>query len=251
MAEDCKLPTSTVTHVAVKLSEFWTSDPELWFDQADSVFRQANETASLTKYDHTLAHLPERLLVSVHDLVRKVRKDKSIKDPYKQLEQQLTASHAKSKWQLAYSLIDHPDLGDRRPSVMMDAKLALLPLEESPGTLFLAHFLRRLPQDTQDQLAALDLDSPAEMAARADKIFDCRAANPSTMSAVNRGRGRGDSLDRHRGRTAGRRPTPGQDQSPDHDPNWCYYHQRFGSRTSKCWPGCTYSGNNQQPAPAN
>jgi hypothetical protein len=222
MADDNKLPTSAVTHVAVKLPEFWTSDPELWFDQAESVFCQANLTASLTKYDHMLARLPEQLLVSVCDLVRKVRKDKSIKDPYKQLEQRLTASYAKSKWQLAYSLIDHPDLGDRRPSVMMDAMLALLPPEESPGTLFLAHFLRRLPQDMRDQLAALDLDLPAKMVARADKIFDSRAANPSTMAAVNRSRGRVDSPDCRRGRTAGRWPTPGRDQSPDGDPNWCY-----------------------------
>jgi hypothetical protein len=249
MAEESKA--AALAHVAVKLPEFWTSDPELWFDQADCVFRQANVTASLTKYDHTLARLPERLLVSVRDLVRKVRKDKTIKDPYEQLEQRLTASYAKSKWQLAYSLIDHPDLGDRRPSVMMDAMLALLPPEEQPGTLFLAHFLRRLPQDMRDQLAALDLDSPAEMAARADKIFDSRAANPSTVAAVNRGRTRADSPDHRRGRTAGRRPTPGRDQSPDGNPDWCYYHRRFGSRASKCRPGCTYSGNGQQPPAAN
>jgi hypothetical protein len=31
----------------------------------------------------------------------------------------------------------------------------------------------------------LDLDSPAKMAARADKIFDSQAANPSSVAAVN------------------------------------------------------------------
>jgi hypothetical protein len=96
---------ATVQHVAVKLPDFWTNDRELWFDKADSIFRQANITASLTKYE-VLACLPEKLLVSVRDLVWKVRKDMSIKDPFEQLEQWLTASYAKSKWQLASALID-------------------------------------------------------------------------------------------------------------------------------------------------
>jgi hypothetical protein len=41
-------------------------------------------TTSLTKYDHAHARLSERLLGTVRDLVRKVRKDKSIKDPFEQ-----------------------------------------------------------------------------------------------------------------------------------------------------------------------
>jgi hypothetical protein len=40
-----------VNHVAVKLPEFWTKEPELWFLQAETNFRHAKITCSLTKYD--------------------------------------------------------------------------------------------------------------------------------------------------------------------------------------------------------
>jgi hypothetical protein len=36
-----------VIAVGVKLPEFWTSDPDMWFAQADAVFRRANITSVL------------------------------------------------------------------------------------------------------------------------------------------------------------------------------------------------------------
>jgi hypothetical protein len=46
---------------------------------------------------------------------------------------------------MAYALLDHPDLGDRRPSAMMAEMLSLRYETTAPDSLFLALFLRRLP----------------------------------------------------------------------------------------------------------
>jgi hypothetical protein len=142
-------PATSVSHVAVKLPDFYMADPEMWFTQADSMFRRARITESLTKYDYALQKLPCEVLTSVRELARCVRTG-AVDDPYEQLEEKLTASYQKSPWQRTFKLLDMPDLGDRRPSVLMDAMLTLLPDDVEPNRLFLALFLRRLPADLRD-----------------------------------------------------------------------------------------------------
>jgi hypothetical protein len=83
-------------------------------------------TCSLTKYDYVLQRLPMDELVSVKELARRVRTGE-VDDPYEQLEKKLTASYQRSRWQLTFDLLDMPDLGVRRPSVLMDTMLASLP----------------------------------------------------------------------------------------------------------------------------
>jgi hypothetical protein len=162
---------ATVSSISVKLPDFWLSDPEMWFTQADSIFRRANIKNSLTKYDYALQKLPCEVLLSVRKLALRVRTG-AVEDPYEQLEEKLTASFQKSPWQRTFELLDMPELGDRRPSVLMDAMLALLPEDVPPNRLFLALFLRRLPADMRDHLAAQDLLAPVAMAAAANRLYD-------------------------------------------------------------------------------
>ncbi len=65
-------------------------------------------------------------------------------------------SFGKTKWQMAYSLLDHPDLGDRRPSAMMAEMLSLRFETTPPDSLFLALFLRRLPASIRASTTAAD-----------------------------------------------------------------------------------------------
>jgi hypothetical protein len=117
------------------------------------------------------------VLVSVKELARRVSTGE-VDDPYEQLEAKLTASYQQSPWQLAFDLLDMPDLGDRRPSVLMDTMLAALPDDCTPNRLFGALFLHRLhlPADIRDQLVAQDLKDLAAMAAVADRIYDAHSS---------------------------------------------------------------------------
>ncbi len=71
-------------------------------------------------------------------------------DPVKQeqsytlMKEALLGSYGMTKWQMAYSLLDHPDLGDRRPSAMMAEMLSLRFETTAPDSLFLALFGRGL-----------------------------------------------------------------------------------------------------------
>jgi hypothetical protein len=162
-----------VNHIAVKLPDFWTKEPELWFMQAETTFQRANITCSLTKYDYVLQRLPMDMLVSVKEMARRVRAGE-VDDPYEWLEAKLTASYQRSPWQLTFDLLDMPDLGDRRPSVLMDTMLVSFPDDCQPNRLFMVLFLSPLPPDICDQLIAKDLKEPAAMAAVAYRIYDAR-----------------------------------------------------------------------------
>jgi len=240
-----------VAAVAVKLPEFWLDDPEMWFAQAEAHFRRAGITVSATKYDYVLMQLPAKARTSVREIVRVAD---TLSDPYERVKSKLTASYTKSRWRLVFELFDHPDLGDRRPSELMDALLSLLPPGEQPGDLFIGQFLRRLPADMRAQLALQDFKNPAELAATADSLWNAKGGLQAAVSAVDRpvSPGRRDtsspsrqrvrqrSPDRPRNR---RRPTPGPGSRAEQDGRLCYYHDRWGRLAHKCEAGCSWTGN--------
>jgi hypothetical protein len=112
-APEFKLADRSVNSIDVKLPDFWTKEPELWFTQAESNFRHAKIMRSLTKYDYVLQRLLMKVLVSRKELARRVQTGE-VADPYEQLEAKLSASYQPSPWQLAFDLLDMPDVGDRR-----------------------------------------------------------------------------------------------------------------------------------------
>jgi hypothetical protein len=64
-----------------------------------------------------------------------------------------------SKWQLAGCIIDYDVLPDARTSSLLDGMLSLRPTGEQPGVLFMALFLKKLPQDVRDHLCSRNFDS--------------------------------------------------------------------------------------------
>jgi len=87
---------AAVSTVAVKLPEFWTSDPIMWFRQAEACFRRSNITQSSTMYDHVLMKLPEAVVISVRNLINEIQPGAN--DSYERLKERLTDSYAKTRW---------------------------------------------------------------------------------------------------------------------------------------------------------
>jgi len=250
-----------VAHVAVKLPEFWVKDPAMWFSQAEAQFRRARVTREMTKYDHVLTKLPENVIMSVRALISQIEANNDLEgESYQMLKTALLASYGKSKWQMAYELLDHPDLGDRRPSTMMAEMLSLRYETTEPDTLFLALFLRRLPASIRDHLAAKDCKTATEMAQHADILWDARnsasvssvsesLAAVSVRSASPRGSRSPDrrtrSPDRRRDNSRRPRPqTPGRkDSHPNTDGKICFYHVQYGARAQRCRAPCAWTEN--------
>ena len=73
---------------------------------------------------------------------------------------------------LVQKIIFGSELGNRRPSQLMETLLALLPPGEPDGMLFKAHFLNRLPADILNHVVADGFNSTSrEMAAMAFNLW--------------------------------------------------------------------------------
>jgi hypothetical protein len=231
-------PTSQfVAKLAVKLPDFWTDDPDLWFLHAESAFRNSQVTQSQTKFDHVIQKLPQNIMVSVRGLIMNAT---SSSTPYEDLKAKLVSSYTLTRWQRINKLIHHPALGDRRPTALMDAMLALLPDDEVPGSLFLGLFLERLPVEMRDHLVASEFKNPSEMALHADKLWDARRTQSSDPLLAAAATSPSRARTRERGSTSPSRrtQTPGPSTSGE-----CYFHKRFGSAANNCRPPCNFPGN--------
>jgi hypothetical protein len=259
----------------IKLPEFWVKDPLLWFRQCESAFRRSSIVSSGVKFDHVVMKLPHDVSLSCRSLLLSIKFED--KDAYEQLKEHLCRSFGRTKWQLAFSLLDSPQLGDRRPSQLLQDLRALLPHGELEGTLFQSIFLKRLPDAMSNHILAANID---EMAILADRLHD----KPSHITAVSneddtqrvhalndrtrprdsrspdrrpqqgtyRGRGGGARGSGKRGGTTSKADGKGK-FNRDHTParqwvkgaqaDWCSYHQYYGEKAINCLPGCNFSGN--------
>jgi len=246
-----------VAHIVVKLADFLVSDPDVWFFQTEAEFERALITVSRTMYQNVLPRLPEAVAVSMRSLLQRI--DNTTQDAYEQLKAGLLHKYGKTKWQRGFAIIDHPDIGDRRPSQLMSDMLALLPAENVPDTLFLCHFLRRLPVSMRDHLAAADCNTAEEMAMHADRLWDARAGQPishvspldSSIDAVDRrSTSPGDARRTPGGHYAqrGKRGRGGQNSGgkPPRSATpgvLCRFHTKWGARARDCEKPCSWSGN--------
>jgi len=258
----------------VDLPAFWDADPVLWFRQCESAFRRAGTVSSGVKFDHVVGKLPNAVSLSCRSLLLSINFED--KDAYERLKEHLCKNYSKSKWQQGYSLLDHPSLGDRRPSQLLQDMRALLPDKEAEGVLFQCLFLKRLPSSMSDAVMAAGLDNIEDMAAMADRLHDKPAAagvaavtaqpsccpHVSAIDSKQKKFNRAGRSPNRSGRSPDRRaatPGPGKDKKdfssfiaagrPSNqwvkgaEKNWCQYHQFYGDAARTCRPGCTHQGN--------
>ncbi len=218
--------------------------------------------------------LPNAVSLSCRSLLLSINFED--KDAYERLKDHLCQNYSKSKWQQGYSLLDHPGLGDRRPSQLLQDMRALLPEKEAEGVIFQCLFLKRLPTTMSDAVMAAGLENIEDMAAMADRLHDKPAAasvaavsaQPSCCSHVSAIDSKQKKFNRsgrspnRSGRSPDRRaatPGPGKEKKDfssfnaagrpssqwvkGADKTWCQYHQFYGDAARTCRPGCTHPGN--------
>lgn len=216
--------------VSLKLPVFWTSQPRVWFAQAEAQFVLRGITVDETKYYHILAALDQGTATRLLDLISAPPRD----NKYQALKDRLQDTFGLSKRERAALLLHTRPLGDSKPSVLMDEMLALLG-DHPPCMLFEQLFLERLPEDIRVQLVDTTIDDHRALARRADALWAARGTSPS-INAFQK---------KKPPPTVSRKTTP-PDGSKD---TLCYYHRRFGDSARQCRAPCTWSGNEQAGRP--
>ena len=211
--------------VSLKLPTFWTSQPEVWFAQAEAQFNLRGITTDDTKYFYVLAALDQQTATRLLDLISQPPAD----NKYRTLKDRLISTFGLSKYERASRLLHFRPLGDSKPSALMDEMLALLG-DHPPCLLFEQLFLERLPEDIRIQLVDSKMDDHRQLAKRADALWSSRNMESNTNAVQRRPPARQQQ-------TKSKAPVPSTDN------RLCYYHRTFGEAARQCRQPCTWSGN--------
>ena len=234
----------------MKLLSFWTKDTCSWFTLAESTFNRSGIADPQLHFDLVLPALPEEVIQQLRGIVHAVN---DITDPYRALKIRLLDLFTPKPLDQCQKIINGGDLGDMRPSQLMEDMLALLPPGEPEGMLFKTHFINRLLVTILDHVvtASFTLTS-TEMAAVADNLWFARNSRQSDskhhplVAAVQ------EDVEEIEEAVAAlnvqpKRPQPkkkaakgGKSQG-----KLCYSRQKYGDQTWKCADPrtCTWSGN--------
>jgi len=224
-----------IGHVAVKLPQFWTSDPDAWFLQSEACFRRARVTDELTKFDHVVMQLPKEILSHFKDLIRNPGET-----PYETLKSRLIKDFTPPTWDAMWNIIQHPDLSDQSPSTLLATLLGMIPTGEKPDKWFQALYLLKLPSELRGPLSALKWEDVRQMGEHADILWGAHRRNNNTSSThhvdVPIQASRESRSPSRNKRTTRRAATP--------KGKYCSYHSRFGKKARNCEPGCTWKSGN-------
>ena len=246
-------------HSTINLPGFWLEKPSTWYHMCESAFTVRQITSPITKYHHCVGKLPAETVATVEDVIDNYG---TFADPYTELKQRLCRAYGRSDMQKVNDLLDLPNLGSEKPSVLMDNILSLWPdiTTKNSSKLLLGLFPRRLPLQMRSQLANFPANNPAQLAAATDAIWSQSGGQVSaaavTVAAATSGRPRSPSPRPNASGSRGRNPTPAPKRGggggsgaarkqrwKDPVPGLCFYHCNFGARATKCEHGCQWSPN--------
>ena len=210
--------------VSLKLPPFWTSQPQVWFQQAEAQFTIRKISTDETKYTYVVTALDQDTAGRLLDLLG----SPPTEHKYEAIKARLTKTFGLTRRARANRLLQMGGLGDRPPSALMDEMLALLE-GHTPCMLFEQLFLNRMPDPIRLQLADADFTDPRRVAERADELWQSMSLH--------------DGASVHRVGTR-RQKSPAKD-TKDHNPDWCFYHNKFGDKAKKCTKPCKFPENPQ------
>ena len=106
------LSTTKIEAVAVKLPEFWTDDPEIWFLRAEAQFRSKSIIIDQTKFNYIITALDNRAAAEV----KAVLLNPPEQGKYNALKTALLNAFGKSQLQKTLSLLIFQGLGTKSPT---------------------------------------------------------------------------------------------------------------------------------------
>jgi len=248
---------NTVNAASIKIPQFWSNDPVLWFTQVEAQFRTRGISSDVTKFEYLMMSFDAEMAVTVRDILLNPPEH----DKYQTLKKAVISRMSVSQDKRLQQLLVSEQLDGRRPSQLLRRMQQLIGEDKSIGDDLLRKlFVQRLPSNVQVALVSqpdLDLDKIASLA---DSIMDVIQPSDSIHAII----GPVDTLESlrkevnelksllksDRGRSSSRM-TPSRSRStsrPQSDDELCWFHSRFGNRAKKCREPCKWkSGNEPDP----
>ncbi|XP_011687462.1 PREDICTED: uncharacterized protein LOC105449777 [Wasmannia auropunctata] len=245
-----------IGRIAIKSPPFWPEEPDIWFNQIESQFVLGGVTQDSTKYAYVLSQLEAKYAKEVKDVVTNPPE----RGKYQALKNALIQRLCASQEQRIRQLLEHEEIGDRKPSQFL-RHLQTLAGAVVSDQLLRTLWLGRLPTQMQVILATRSEDRLEDVAEQADKIHEVSgkavvaAASTSTatkslemqvqelakqIAALTTKFSKKKRWERSRSRSRNR--YEGQRKQKE----ICYYHRRFKAEAKKCTKPCNFKSENEE-----
>ena len=145
----------------------------IYFQQIEVAFDQHKIASSIAKYRCLMLALPQEVVTPHRCFLQTITA--ATPDPYECLKTRLLQTYAPTDSVLLSQLLAAVELGDRRPSDMMNTMLSQLPPDEPAGKLFLALYLQRLPATMRERVAGKHFTDLQQLAEYADTLWEAQA----------------------------------------------------------------------------
>lgn len=232
--------------VAVKLPDFWKSDPTMWFAQAEAQFALAGVVQDETKYYHIISKIDQSIISHVSDLVQNPPKE----EKYKQVKERLISRFEVSPQAKLEQLLNACDLGDMRPSHLLARMQELgsgLKISESVMRVL---FVQRMPERVKPILSICDGNSLEQLAQMADKMVEISSPAVASASTLP-GLGLEELQEQiatltaevRRLKTSGPRSRSSSRVRQTGTPadTVCWYHRKYGRNARQCREPCAFN----------
>ena len=228
--------------VSVKLSEFWTEDPEAWFDRAENQFYTRGIKEDATKFSHCVQALSYAQHKEVRALIRNPPKGTS----YPALKEALCSAFSKTQLDKDTEFLNLKHLDNRDPRSVARQIDSLL---EDPASLPRAGMINLLPQDVRMALATVEgLDTHHKVAAQAYKIINMKKDRSSVNVVESTPKEEDNEIDaiqkgrpQRGGRGSGGSARGGAGKQEKGEAFVCFAHKKFGMGAFSCKSGCSFA----------
>ncbi|GBP85039.1 hypothetical protein EVAR_48376_1 [Eumeta japonica] len=247
-----------INRVSVRVPPFYPTKPSIWFASLESQFALAKITQDETKYHYAISQLE----ASYADIVEDVIMAPPAADKYQRLKTELIKRLTASRERQVKQLLNHEELGDRKPSQFL-RHLKHLAGPGVPDDFIRTVWTSRLPSSVQTIIASQSKSTLEEVSELADQIMDVAtpsqqitavSANPGATSESNQiaaltrqVQALAAKLDRmsrpRKRRTTHQRNNLSSTRSLSNYrkfPN-CWYHAKFGTEARRCVKPCDFA----------
>ncbi|XP_028177954.1 uncharacterized protein LOC114365551 [Ostrinia furnacalis] len=262
--------TSDVHRVGVRNIPFYPDKPSLWFSMLEGQFILSNITSDTTKFYHAIGMLDHQYAIEVEDVIESPPQT----DKYDKLKSELIKRLSASKERKVKQLLDHEQLGDRKPSQFL-RHLQHLAGPNVPEDFIRTIWTSRLPSSMQTIIASQATSSLESVADLADRIQDIVPASPCVASTsrlpsshhqttddkfdmmakqIERLTQQVHALTTHSSRSRSNARTRdgkgnrsrSRSQASYRKYPVCWYHSKFGSKAHSCVKPCNFQAENGQ-----
>ncbi|EFA07205.2 Retrovirus-related Pol polyprotein from transposon 297-like Protein [Tribolium castaneum] len=234
-----------IERVTVKPPPFWKGDPKLWFIQLEAQFNLGKITSDTTKYHYVVSAIDTSVLQQIAAFVT----NPPAVNQYEGIKQRLISTFSDSQERQLRKLLSEIDLGDKKPSQLLN-EMKRLGDSAVSDELLKTLWLQRLPTHVQSVLATSS-DPIQNLAQMADKIVEiqhmssvCTVTTPTEdmSAAILQLTKEVAALKAAYNTEIKPRRSRSRPQTPDRSSrDSCWYHRTFGNKAKKCITPCNFN----------